>query len=58
MLRYRHKETNHLFHEWISRVFLRSLQFGFVVLGFLDLLSMLNKNTVLTPENLEILLIA
>ena len=35
MLRYCHPETACL-HDLISRVFLRSLQYGIVVLGFLD----------------------
>ena len=29
-------QRNFLFHDFISRVFLRSLQYGIVVLGFLD----------------------
>ena len=31
-----HCHRNHFLHDLISRVFLRSLQYGIVVMGFLD----------------------
>ena len=36
VLRYCHKEFVHSLHDLLTRVFLQSLQYGIVVLGFLD----------------------
>ena len=50
MLRYCHREIIFL-HDSITRVFLRSLQYGIVVLGFLDAFIYAHHKHRLDSEN-------
>ena len=56
MLQYFHRD--YFLHDLITRVFLQSLQYGIVVLGFLDAFAYAHHKLAKVPRILGILMIA